>query len=113
MARTVTIGCKLPHGIVIEHPADPAKAVTLNGLNKTVIIGATYATTEVDGDFWDAWKNANKGSPFLESGAVFEGKTAADLAAVARETAKQPTGFEPMAQDGTDIRAPGVKPSQA
>jgi len=113
MARTITIGCKLPHGLIIEHPADPAKTVILAGLNRAQIIGATYATTEVDGDFWDSWKAANKDAPYLESGAVFEGKSAADVAAIAKETAKRTTGFEAMAQDGTDARAPGVKPSQA
>ncbi len=111
MAKVVTVGCKLPHGITIEHPLDPSKTVTLNGKNKAVILGAEYASTEVDGDFWEQWLAVNKEFPAVKAGAIFVAKSATDVAAVAREFADRRTGFEPMQTDGKDPRAQGVKTS--
>ncbi|MES2351899.1 MAG: hypothetical protein V4641_30370 [Pseudomonadota bacterium] len=109
MAKITTVGCKLPHGIVLEHPADPKNTVTLRGLNRISIIGADYATTEVDGDLMDAWLAANKGFPALENGAIFIAKSASDAVAIAAEFKGVETGLEPMRTDGKDKRARGVK----
>ena len=106
MARNVTIGCRLPHGLVIHHPLKPEHKVELAGINKAVIIGATHVTTEVDGEFWDAWKLAHKDFAPLKSGAIFEAKSESEAKAVARELVKEKTGFEPMPQEGA-----GVKPA--
>ena len=105
-AKTVTIGCRLPHGIVLDHPLDPTKKVELNGKNKALIIGADYGTADVDGEFWETWKTVHKDFPALKSGAIFEAKNAAEAASVAKELKDEPTGFEAMAQD-----AQGVKPA--
>lgn len=107
MARSVFIGCKLPHGITLDHPLDPSKKVTLSGLNKAAIIGADHSITEIDGEFWGAWKTAHAEFPALKSGAIFEAKSAADVVAKAKELAKEVTGFEPMAQN-----AQGVSPAE-
>jgi hypothetical protein len=88
------IGCKLPNGIVLEVGE---KSVEINGLNKSVIIGATHATTEVDNDFWQAWKKEHADFPALKSGAIFEAKTEKDAAVAVKDTGK--TGLEPMPQD--------------
>ena len=109
MAKIVVVGCKLPHGIVIEHPMDPTKTVELAGKNKSLIVGAEYASTEVDGDFWEQWAAVNKEFPAVKSGAIFVAKSVADIVAVARENADRKTGFEPMRTDGKDERATGVK----
>lgn len=109
MAKTVVIGCKLPHGLIIELPTDTTKKVTLNGRNKAVIVGAEYATTEVDSDFWDTWLALNAEFPAVKSGTIFVAKNATDAAAIATETAERETGFEPLRQDGKDKRARGVK----
>lgn len=104
MAKTIIIGCKLPHGLILEHPTNPAHKVTLNGANKASIIGAGYATTEVDEEFWAAWKTA-AGADFapLQSGAIFEAKNQNDMFAVAREKANEKTGFEPLPQNGDGV----------
>ena len=104
--KTVLIGCKLPHGLILDHPLDPDKKVALNGKNKALIIGADYGTTEVDGEFWETWKTVHAEFPALRSGAIFEAANASDLAAVAAELKDEATGFEPMAQN-----AQGVKPA--
>ena len=112
MAKTVTVGCKLPHGIVLHHPTDPTKTVEIKGLNKSSIIGADHISTEVDEDFWNAWAIVNKRFPPLKAGSIFVSKSAPDAAAIAKELKDQKTGFEPMKQDG-DERAKGVKTVKA
>lgn len=111
MAKIVVVGCKLPHGIIIQHPMDPTKKVELAGKNKALIVGADHASTEVDSDFWEQWLAVNKEFPAVKSGAIFVAKSVADAAAVAREFADRKTGFEPMRTDGKDERAGGVKPA--
>ena len=107
MAKNYTVGCKLPNGIILEHPSDENKTVELSGLNKILIIGAEYATTEVDSEFWDAWIAAHQDYPALKSGAIFVAKTTAEVAAVAKENQGRITGLEPMKQN-----AGGVKPAE-
>ncbi len=106
MAKIVVVGCKLPHGITLEHPMDPTVTVELKGKNKALIVGADYATTEVDADFFEQWGAVNKEFPAVKSGAIFVAKSAADVAAVAREYADRKTGFEAM-----DQKSHGVKPA--
>ncbi len=110
-AKTVIVGCKLPHGLILDHPLDQSKKVELNGLNSSRIIGATHGVTEVDGEFWEAWKTVHAEFPALKSGAIFEAKSLADIAAKAKELEGEKTGFEAMSQDGKDERAGGVKPA--
>ena len=105
-AKTVLIGCKLPHGLILDHPLDVSKKVELAGLNKAIISGADCATTPVDGEFWETWKTVHKDFPALRSGAIFEAANASELTAVAAELEDETTGFEPMAQN-----AQGVKPA--
>lgn len=113
MAKITVVGCKLPHGLVLEHPANPEHKVTLRGLNRISIIGADHCTTEVDGDFMDAWLAANKDFPALHSGAIFVAKSIGDAAAIATEFKDRETGLEPMRTDGKDKRATGVKTAKA
>ena len=102
------VGCKLPNGIVLEHPADPSIKVELNGLNKVVIVGADHASNEVDAEFWDAWIKSNADFPAVKSGAIFVAKDERSLKAIAAENKKRKTGLEPMRTDGKDERATGV-----
>jgi hypothetical protein len=106
MAKQVTVGCKLPNGLTLEHPLNPDVKVTLNGLNRITIIGADHATTEVDGDFWDHWHAVNKEFPAVKSGAIFVAKNPNEVAAIAKEFKGRKTGFEKMKKD-----AEGVKPA--
>lgn len=108
MAKTVIVGCKLPNGLVIEHPTNKAISVELAGVNSAKILGSTYGTTEVDGDFWDAWAAANADFAPFKSGAMFVARTIGDAAAIAKEQAEIETGLEPLKQEG-DKRAGGVK----
>jgi ribosomal protein L31 len=104
MARSVTVGCRLPNGIIIEHPLDPKKRVEIAGLNKKILIGSTFTTTEIDAEIWDAWHAVNAGSHLLKSKALFVCRNAAEGAAMAKDSPK--TGLEQMSQT-----AMGVKPA--
>lgn len=104
-ATRVIIGCKLPHGLILDHPLDPSKTVEINGLNRSMIVGAPYATTEVDGEFWEAWKTVHAAFPALQSGAIFEAGSVSEAAAVAKELEGEKTGFEPMEQNADGVKA--------
>ena len=104
IAKTVLIGCKLPHGLILDHPLDPDKKVALNGKNKALIIGADYGTTEVDGEFWETWSTVHKDFPAVRSGAIFEARNATELVAVAKELEGEKTGFEAMPQEAQGVK---------
>lgn len=99
-ANSVLIGCKLPHGLIIEHGD---KTVTLAGKNSSMIIGGEFGITEVDADFWAAWKETHAEFPALKNCAIFEANDADTLDAVASELSGEKTGFEGMAQDSNGI----------
>lgn len=109
MAKLIIVGCKLPHGIILEHPMDALQKIELKGINSTQIIGANYATTEVDADFWAQWEAVNKEFPAIKAGSIFVAKNATEAAAIADDFKGRKTGFEPMRTDGKDERAAGVK----
>lgn len=97
MAEKIVIGCIWPNGIVLDHGG---KTVELRGsriplnedgtpISHRLIIGG-YGTTEIDKDFWEAWKKANCPKDKVDawfapmrSGAIFEAPTQADASAVA------------------------------
>lgn len=108
-SKNVQIACKLPNGLVIEHPSDPNRKVELNGLNKIIIIGAGYGLTTVDREFATAWFAANKDYAPVKACAIFMAEAGEDVAAMAGELSGELTGFEGMRQDGKDKRAGGVK----
>lgn len=113
MAKVIIVGCKLPHGITLEHPMNAAQKVELKGLNKALIIGSDHATTEVDGEFWEQWEAANKEFKPLKAGSIFVAKNASEAEAIAKDYKDRKTGFEPMRTDGKDERASGVKTESA
>lgn len=95
----VWVACKLPHGIILElpksdNPDDGIETVTLNGLNKVRIVGATYGITKVDQQFWERWIKANPKYPAVQSGAIFMHKSEDSVEAIAEEYKERKTGFE-------------------
>jgi len=112
--KTVTIGSKLPNGLILNHPMDRQTKVTIRGLNSAPRgtngqpMALPYVTTEVPSEFWSAWKLAHvtQGNTFkpFASGAIFECGKGAEAAY--REREKEKTGLEPLSH--TDS---GVKPA--
>ena len=103
---TVLVGCKLPNGVVLEHPGDPLNKVILSGRNKSPIVGGSYGTTEVDAGFWAAWIDANKAFLPVKAGAIFEARTIDELKGKAADLKDEKSGFEALPQN-----AMGVKPA--
>ena len=91
--QTVTVGCKLPHGLVLEVGST---SVTLNGANASNIIGGYGLTEGVDKAFFDAWLKKNEHLPFVRNQMVFAQSTTDDAKAEALEKAHEKTGFEGM-----------------
>ena len=108
-AKTVLIGCKLPHGLILDNPLDVSKKVELAGLNKAIIIGADCATTPVDGEFWETWKTVHKDHPAIKSGAIFEARTTEEVKAKAKELKEEKTGFEAMPQEAMGVKVANTK----
>ncbi len=99
----VLVGCKLPHGLMLEHPDNPDIKIELKGLNKIAFIGAPYATTMVPADFWSAWMAEHYENKALKSGAIFVGSDMESLTDTSKDFENVKTGFEKMAQN-----APGI-----
>lgn len=91
--QAVTVGCKLPHGLVLEVGST---SVTLNGANSSNIIGGYGLTEGVDKAFFDAWMEKNEHLPFVRNQLVFAQASADDAKASALEKAGEKTGFEGM-----------------
>lgn len=103
---TVTVGCKLPHGLIIEVGN---VAVTLKGKNSSNVIGGYGLTEDVDRDFFEKWLAANKDSAAVKNNLIFAQERATNARAEAKEKAKVKNGFE-----GIDPNkpAPGVEPTE-
>lgn len=99
MAKTVLIGSKLPNGLIID--TQSGKKAEINGLNKAVIIGATFVTTQIDAETWAEWTTQNPDYPALKHGFIFEAANQNEAAAKAKDTDK--TGLEPMPQKALGV----------
>ncbi|MBS0986887.1 MULTISPECIES: hypothetical protein [Acetobacter] len=102
-ATTVTVGCKLPGGLVLR-----LRDVThtLAGANTSSVIGG-YGLTRLPADFWQAWAEAYAHYPLLRQGLIFAQSTAEKGAAQAREQAELRSGLEAV---NPHTPAPGISP---
>lgn len=112
--KKILIGSKLPIALVLKHPLNASKTQTLRGLNGAQRgtngqpITVPYITTEIDADFWAAWKIANDhpDRPFkpLASGAIFEAKTEEAAKKIYQEREKERTGLEPARSEQFGVK---------
>lgn len=103
MGATVTVGCKLPHGI---HMDVDGKRVTLAGANASQVIGGHGITENVDKEHFEKWLSMHKESPMVKNGLVFAHEKAANTSAQANASVENPSGFEALDPDNP---APGIK----
>lgn len=104
--QKVLVGCRLPNGLILKvKEGEKETIVTVKGLNKTAILGAPYVTTEVDAEFWEAWKKLYPTYGPLKNGAIFEARTV-DQAEYKgkKEFAKEPTGLESLSQTAHNVK---------
>jgi hypothetical protein len=119
---TVFVGCKLPHGLVLQltKPMELKENVLGGGVNKFVINKRTAeryklngvalepgdrprfvltngaAITKIPADFWAKWLEQNSECDAVKNGLVFSSSSEADTRAIARERKKEKSGFEPI-----------------
>lgn len=113
--ESVTVGCKLPHGFMLQlrDPKFPEVVLEERRLSGTMtdikpfVKEDSVSFTKVDADFWatwEAWAKQNKFAPFV-NGYIFAGKNAENARAEGKEKAKLMTGLEQLRpKDESDSR---------
>jgi hypothetical protein len=122
MPGTVTVACRLPHGLVLQHQterkySEPTQAgyrevsafvrtgdkIVINGFaqhvgtaNDKQIVGGYALTHGVDADFFAKWLTQNAEHPAVEAGLVFAHEKPAMAEGKAREHRKNASGLEPI-----------------
>ena len=97
---TVTVGCKLPNGVIMEMGTlgtPEYRRVTLKGANSATVVGGYGLTEHVDEALFDAWVKKNSWLEFIKQGLVFKQARADDARAQAADTAEMRSGFERLA----------------
>lgn len=103
--KTVTVGCKLPSGIILELGN---QEVEIHGTNSARVIGGHGITYDVDADFFDAWLKAHSDRDMVKNGLIFAHEKAADVKAEAAEKKGNKSGLEAINPDSPEN---GVKTS--
>lgn len=112
--QTVTVGCKLPHGLILQLRESSktnegvisnfiGEPVIVAGANSAAVIGGHGITPDVDKEFFDKWLDQNKAAPFVTKKLIFAHEKEGSVKAQATEQATNPTGFE-----GVDPSNPGA-----
>lgn len=94
--ETIVLGCKLPHGIILELPNRKGKRYTLRGTNAARIVGGYGITPGIPKSFWDEWLTLNGDHPAVRNGSVFPEKNVERAEAKAKEMRRVRTGLEPI-----------------
>lgn len=121
MAETITVACKLPHGLELQlQREEKAQEPTLGG-SKTVkryvkageivtikgwahpaesaplvpIAGGFALTHGIDAEFWALWLEQNADHPAVKGGFIYASGKAADVEAHTRLYESERSGFEP------------------
>lgn len=93
----VTVGCKLPAGILMQlGHGEAKKTVKLNGVNAAKVIGGFGLTDNVDEAFFDEWVRVNGELKFLKAGHVFKMPSVGEATARAMDYEKLRSGMEPL-----------------
>ena len=126
MTGTVTVGCRLPSGIILRlYEVDSEGLSTgvvkaekrLQGANSPSATLGVGLTSDVDADFWDAWTKQNSTfQPFLQ-GHIFGYARADQTLGVAKEASESnvQSGMQQLDTDsGKDARMPeGITKAEA
>lgn len=97
-STVVTIGCKLPHGLIIEarDNSGEIQRVTLKGANDARIVGGYGITENVPADVWGAWLKRHAKFPAVVNGQVFVHTDIKSVESEAKNRREVVTGFEPI-----------------
>lgn len=94
----VTIGCKLPHGLIISAKNNEGEvvSVTLNGANAARIVGGYGITENVPLELWNAWLKRHHKHAAVVNGQVFQHTDLKSVESEARNRRDVVTGLEPI-----------------
>ncbi|WP_182356661.1 hypothetical protein [Komagataeibacter europaeus] len=95
IANPVTVGCKLPNGLVLRFGE---RKVILSGANSSRVVGG-YGLTSVPSDLWEDWIKRHADTPFVKKRLVFAQATPAKAEGQAKEQEAVKTGMEPLDPD--------------
>lgn len=96
---TVTVGCKLPNGMICElgkFGDENYRAVTVKGANSALIHGGFGITEGVDASFWAEWKKKHARLTFVQKGLIFAVGDIASARDHAIDMSALKTGLEPL-----------------
>ena len=119
MPGTVTVGCKLPHGLHLRvfrmekrlvpvmgggarevEEAVPAGRITIQGTRRRIddprIVYGYALTHGVDADVWSEWLAQNKDSELVLKGLVFAHVKHTEAETTARANENVRSGFDPI-----------------
>ena len=104
MAETITIGCKLPSGLILRvvDKSGHEQRHEIRGSKESKIIGGYGITHDVPKEFWDRWVALHPEFPALKSGVIFAVGKAADADREARNGETVKSGFEGV--DPSDLK---------
>lgn len=105
MAEVLTVGCKLPNGLVLEQDG---YSVVLNGANSSLVVGGYGLTEGVDKDAFDKWLTVHSNQPYIKNKLVFAQAKTNSAQAKASENATVKSGLEGLPQDKP---MPGIEKS--
>ena len=104
---TVTVGCKLPHGLQITVGNT---TVDLKGVNSSQLIGGHGITENVDKDFFEKWMSLNKDAAAVKNGLIFAHEKTSNTKAEASEKKDNKNGVEGI---NPEKPGPGIEPVKA
>lgn len=134
---TVTVGCKLPWGLVLRgmrkatrqvpvlgggmreetyFPPDGREVLVYGNARaigedpKTRIVFGVAMTSGIPKDLWEQWLHDNRDLPAIQNGLVFACPTVEDVASEARGQRKQLSGLEPLRVDNDPRRPKSTRP---
>ncbi|MBW5853279.1 hypothetical protein [Yersinia enterocolitica] len=96
MSEVLTVGCKLPNGLVLEQDD---YQVELNGSNSSLVFGGYGLTEGVNKDAFDKWLSVHKDQPYVKNDLIFAQAKTNSAQAKASENAKVKSGLEGLPQD--------------
>lgn len=103
MAEVLTVGCKLPNGLVLEQDG---YTVELNGSNSSFVVGGYGLTEGVDKEAFEKWLEVHKNQPYVKRDLVFAQAKTNSAQSKASENEKVRSGLEGLPQDKP---APGIE----
>lgn len=92
--KTVTVGCKLPHGLILDlKVGGELVRHTLKGANAARIIGGYGITENIPADFMEQWLKKNAKHPAVANGSIFLHNDTKSAESIARERREIDTGL--------------------